>query len=54
MKRKFKISSLIDENGFGINFIPVVYFGYENYNYSKVNMIYFSWLFWELTFEFHY
>jgi len=54
MKRKVKISSLIDKNGFGINLFPVIYFGIENYGYSRVNMFYASWLFWEITFEFHH
>ncbi|MGQ7945025.1 hypothetical protein [Flavobacterium sp. WC2509] len=54
MKKKIKITSLIDKQGFGINLIPVVYIGYENYSYSKVLMFYVSWFFWEFTLELHY
>jgi len=54
MKRKIITTSLIDKNGFGFNLFPVIYFGYENYNYSKVIVFYLSWFLWEITFEFHY
>lgn len=51
MKIKSEITSLVDQNGFGVNLIPVIYFGYGNYDYQKVYSFYVSWIIWEIHFE---
>lgn len=48
MKVKTRFSSTIDKHGFGINFIPTFYIGWENYGYLKVIQIDSMFLFWEV------
>lgn len=47
MKIKTSFTSTIDKNGFGINFIPTFYIGWEN-GYLKVIQIDSMFLFWEV------
>jgi hypothetical protein len=48
VKIKTLIASTIDKHGFGINFIPTLYIGWENYGHSKFIQIDSMFMFWEL------
>ena len=48
MKIKKSFTSTIDKHGFGVNLIPTLYIGCENYGYLKVIQIDTMFLFWEI------